>query len=457
VADNVRRLRETPTGKQLHVTIEIDATPERVWQVLTHFAAYPDWNPFITRASGTSRPSERLYLRMQPPGGRGATVRPTVLEADPGRRLRWLGHVLLPGPVRRRPQLYHRTARRPSGSRHPTGAVPRHPGPLAATSLDRHTLSGLQQLNQALKRRAEQLQHETVPGPADPMEVTSTTSGDALGLVEDQAVLVSGVWNSFIKLGLPVLALALVLLQGGAGGGRVIAALLGIAGLVGAIVVFALMLRREEAARRFGVLAGRVASRVLRLFGRPPVAGWELATVKFRSRTIDLVEHRWGWITVTSLVSHLSLYLVLLVALRDVGLSNAEVNWAEVLAVFAFAGWPQRSRSLPVGGTGGGGADRRAGRGRRRQARGGRRRAGLPRPHLAAAGPAGRRDLSVVAAAVMDGAEQGGPQPGRRAGVMSLVSHRAPAAPPTVPRLARQPASAHAADSAVLPCPYRLG
>ena len=33
------------------------------------------------------------------------------------------------------------------------------------------------------------------------------------------AVLVSGVWNSFIKLGLPVLALALVALQGGATGG----------------------------------------------------------------------------------------------------------------------------------------------------------------------------------------------------------------------------------------------
>jgi uncharacterized protein (TIRG00374 family) len=102
-------------------------------------------------------------------------------------------------------------------------------------------------------------------------------------------------------------------------------------------VVFALMLRSEAAARRFGVLAGRVASRLLRLFGRPPVVGWELATVKFRSRTIDLIEHRWIAITVTSLVSHLSLYLVLLVALRDVGVSNADVNWAEVLAVFAFA------------------------------------------------------------------------------------------------------------------------
>jgi putative heme transporter len=151
------------------------------------------------------------------------------------------------------------------------------------------------------------------------------------------AVLVSGVWNSFIKLGLPVLALALVLLQGGAGGGRVTAAVLGIAGLVAAIVVFALMLRSEEQARRFGLLAGRVASRLLRLVRRPPVAGWELATVKFRSRTIDLVGRRWVAITVTSLVSHLSLYLVLLVTLRHVGVSNAEVSWVEVLAVFAFA------------------------------------------------------------------------------------------------------------------------
>jgi hypothetical protein len=121
------------------------------------------------------------------------------------------------------------------------------------------------------------------------------------------AVLVSGVWNSFIKLGMPVLALALVLLQGGAGGGRVAAAVLGIAGLVGAVVVFALLLRSQEAARRFGLLAGRVASRVLGLVRRPPVAGWELATVKFRTRTLGLVEHRWVPITVTSLVSHLSL------------------------------------------------------------------------------------------------------------------------------------------------------
>src|SRR5215213_4602117 len=111
------------------------------------------------------------------------------------------------------------------------------------------------------------------------------------------AVLVSGGWNSFIKLAMPVLALALVALQGGATGGRVVAALLGIAGLVAAIMVFALLLRSEEAARRFGLLAGRVATRLLAMVRRPPVSGWELATVKFRIRIIGLGAHRWISIT----------------------------------------------------------------------------------------------------------------------------------------------------------------
>jgi putative heme transporter len=151
------------------------------------------------------------------------------------------------------------------------------------------------------------------------------------------AVLVSGVWNAFAKLGLPVLALALVALQGGASGARVVAALLGIGGLVAAVVVFALLLRSEQMAERFGVLAGQAASRLRRLIRRPPVHGWEVATVKFRARTLELLEHGWVPITVATLVSHLSLYLVLLTTLRAVGVSDAEVSWAEVLAVFAFA------------------------------------------------------------------------------------------------------------------------
>jgi uncharacterized protein (TIRG00374 family) len=151
------------------------------------------------------------------------------------------------------------------------------------------------------------------------------------------AVLVSGVWNSFIKLGLPVFALVVVALQGSASSARLIAAGIGLVGLVAAVVVFGAMLYSEEMARRVGVLSGRVASRLLAIVHRPPVTGWEIATTRFRTRTLDLLQHGWIPITVTSLLSHLSLYLVLLVALRQVGVGEAEVSWAEVLAVFAFA------------------------------------------------------------------------------------------------------------------------
>jgi membrane-associated phospholipid phosphatase len=105
---------------------------------------------------------------------------------------------------------------------------------------------------------------------------------------------------------------------------------------VAAIVIFALLLRSEQLAERFGLLAGRVASRLLGLIHRPPVHGWELATVRFRTRTLELLEHGWVPITAATLVSHLSLYLVLLACLRAVGVSDAEVSWAQVLVAFAL-------------------------------------------------------------------------------------------------------------------------
>jgi hypothetical protein len=146
-------------AKQLRTEIEIDATPERVWQILTDFDAYPDWNPFITRISGTANVGQRLTNRMQPPGGRAVTFRPTVLEADPGRRLRWLGHLLVPGIF----DGEHSFTIQPLGERWVRlvqeeqfrGILV----PLFVRSLDRHTLAGFQELNQALKRRAEE------PGP----------------------------------------------------------------------------------------------------------------------------------------------------------------------------------------------------------------------------------------------------------------------------------------------------
>ena len=155
--------------------------------------------------------------------------------------------------------------------------------------------------------------------------------------VSTLALLISGIWNNFAKLAIPVFALAALAVSGGISAGRVIAAALGIAGLVGAVAVFALALRTEAAAATLGNTAARVTSALLRLIGKPPATGWDIAVTRFRQKTIGLLRTRWLALTVSTLVSHVSLYVVLLLALRHIGVSNADANWAEVLAVFAFA------------------------------------------------------------------------------------------------------------------------
>jgi hypothetical protein len=83
--------------KELRSEIVIDAPPERVWETLTDFTAFPDWNPFIQQVQGEPREGAKLQVRIVPPGGRGMTFKPTVLEAVPSRSLRWLGRAGLPG------------------------------------------------------------------------------------------------------------------------------------------------------------------------------------------------------------------------------------------------------------------------------------------------------------------------------------------------------------------------
>jgi uncharacterized membrane protein YbhN (UPF0104 family) len=151
------------------------------------------------------------------------------------------------------------------------------------------------------------------------------------------ALLVSGLWNNFAKLGLPVLALALLALSAPPSAGRIVAGLSGLAVLVVAVVLLGALLHSREGAERIGTTAGRIASALRRPFGKAPVTGWDKATTKFRARTALLLRARWPWITLATVVSHLSLFLVLLLALRFVGVDGDQVSAVEALAVFAFA------------------------------------------------------------------------------------------------------------------------
>jgi hypothetical protein len=141
--------------KELHSEIEIDAPAERVWRLITDFASYPRWNPFIRTISGEPTTGKRLEVRIEPPGGRGMTFKPKVLKAEPNRELRWLGHLLVPGlfdgehsftiqPLEEdRVRFVQREAFK--------GLLV----PLFARSLQTNTQRGFEEMNRALKERTE--------------------------------------------------------------------------------------------------------------------------------------------------------------------------------------------------------------------------------------------------------------------------------------------------------------
>lgn len=141
-------------GTSLLSRIDIDASPQRVWQVLTDLSAFPDWNPFIVRAEGRIEVGSRLTLRMQPVGGRAATLQPTVTEAVDGSELRWRGTVGLPGLLDAE-HVFRLTAleggTRLQQDEYFHGLLV----PLMTTFLHRRTLPAFEAMNKALKHRAE--------------------------------------------------------------------------------------------------------------------------------------------------------------------------------------------------------------------------------------------------------------------------------------------------------------
>lgn len=141
--------------KELHTELDISAPAERVWRLLTDFPSYPEWNPFIRRISGEPTTGARLEVRIEPPGGQGMTFKPTVLDAEPNRELRWLGRLLAPGLF----DGEHSLAIEPLEENR-VRFVQRETFrgllvPLFSRGLDKNTRRGFEEMNRALKERAE--------------------------------------------------------------------------------------------------------------------------------------------------------------------------------------------------------------------------------------------------------------------------------------------------------------
>lgn len=71
----------------IHHELEIAASPSRVWQVITDFAAYPEWNPFVVACESSLAPGDPILMRVHVFSSFAQAQRETVFEHVSGERL----------------------------------------------------------------------------------------------------------------------------------------------------------------------------------------------------------------------------------------------------------------------------------------------------------------------------------------------------------------------------------
>ena len=78
-------------------SITINATPEKVWSILTHFTSYVEWNPFITSIAGELKVGNTLQVTIAPQNAKAMKFKPTLLVVNHHKELRWKGKLLFKG------------------------------------------------------------------------------------------------------------------------------------------------------------------------------------------------------------------------------------------------------------------------------------------------------------------------------------------------------------------------
>lgn len=150
------------TRRTIRSAIEIRAPLETVWRVLTDFAAYPDWNPHIRQVIGRPRVGSRITIHSQPPGGRTVVLHPLVVTWSPPHELRWrssfLAGRLFTGEHGFRVERIDETRVRFEQDETFTGLLV----PLYSRLRLSRTREGFEQVNEAVRRRAEAASRRTI-------------------------------------------------------------------------------------------------------------------------------------------------------------------------------------------------------------------------------------------------------------------------------------------------------
>ena len=136
-------------------SFEINASPQQVWETVTSFDQYPEWNPQIPVIGGPLKVGESIRLRLALPGRPALDVSARVEQLDPNALLTWRGHVVAPWFF----EGYRRFEIRPLGERRVmfTHVEDIHGmlGPVFSLLMGRPQQRSHEALNQALRARAE--------------------------------------------------------------------------------------------------------------------------------------------------------------------------------------------------------------------------------------------------------------------------------------------------------------
>jgi hypothetical protein len=145
--------------KEVRSEIEINSYPESVWKILTDFATYDQWNPFINKIIGLPTEGSKIDIFIETPSGKNRKYSPRITKVEEGRELRWLGKSSLPGFLNAE-HIFTIEELQPESVRFIQrevfdGLLTR----LFGKSLDTDVMQGFQDMNDALKKRAERSSH----------------------------------------------------------------------------------------------------------------------------------------------------------------------------------------------------------------------------------------------------------------------------------------------------------
>lgn len=142
--------------KKIETACDINASVEKVWQVLMDFSAYVDWNPFIPVLEGEARLGAKLIVKIIPVGKKPMVFKPVMTVLKEPELLRWRGKFLL-SCLFDGEHSFELTSLSPDKTR--LSHYEKFSGllvPLVLNeSLTRATESGFRAMNEALKQRCE--------------------------------------------------------------------------------------------------------------------------------------------------------------------------------------------------------------------------------------------------------------------------------------------------------------